>query len=89
MRVNVRVYPAAGRTEVGGRYGTTDPPLLIVRVNAPAVDGRANTAVMEAVANAFSVKQREVSVIAGRSSRTKTLEVTGADPAALALLLDP
>jgi hypothetical protein len=89
MRVNVRVYPAAGRTEVGGRYGTTDPPVLIVRVNAPAVDGRANVAVIEAVAKAFGVKRREVDVVAGTSHRAKTLEVTGADPAALALLLDP
>jgi uncharacterized protein (TIGR00251 family) len=88
MRLKVRVYPAAGRTEVGGRYGTTDPPVLIVRVNAPAADGRANVAVVEAVAKAFGVKRREVDIVAGASNRNKTLEVTGADPAALALLLD-
>jgi uncharacterized protein YggU (UPF0235/DUF167 family) len=88
MRVNVRVYPAAGRTEVGGRYGTKDPPVLIVRVHARAVDGRANKAVIEAVALAFGVTRRGVDLIAGRSSRNKALEVTGADQAALAFLLD-
>jgi uncharacterized protein (TIGR00251 family) len=89
MRVNVRVYPAAARTEVGGRYGTADPPVLIVRVKAPAVDGRANLAVIEVVAKAFGVRRREVDIVSGRASRTKTVEVTGADPAVLALLLDP
>jgi hypothetical protein len=39
--------------------------VLIVRVNAPAVDGRANVAVIEAVAKAFGVKRREVDVVAG------------------------
>jgi hypothetical protein len=63
--------------------------VLIVRVNAPAVDGRANVAVIEAVAKAFGVKRRQVDVVAGASHRAKTLEVTGADPAALALLLEP
>jgi uncharacterized protein (TIGR00251 family) len=88
MRLKVRVYPAAGRTEVGGRYGTTDPPVLIVRVHAPAADGRANMAVIEAVAGAFGVKRRDVDIVSGASHRNKVLEVTGADPAALALLLD-
>jgi hypothetical protein len=85
--VNVRVYPAARRTRVGGRYGTTDPPVLIVRVNAPATDGRANAAVIEAMALAFAVKPREVALVAGDSSRNKIVSVTGGDPATLSALL--
>jgi uncharacterized protein len=88
MRVSLRVYPAAGRTEVGGRYGESDPPVLIVRVNAPAVDGRANAAVVEAIAKAFAVKRTGVAIVAGESSRAKTVDVTGADPAVLGRLLD-
>jgi uncharacterized protein len=56
MRVNVRVYPGARRTTVGGRYGTSEPPILIVRVGAPATGGRANAAVIDAMAIAFAVK---------------------------------
>jgi len=88
VRVNVRVYPAARKTKVGGRYGSGDPPVLIVRVTAPAVDGRANAAVIEAMAVAFAVKPKEIDLIFGGSSRNKVLSVTGADPATLAALLD-
>jgi uncharacterized protein len=85
--VNLRVYAAARRTQVGGRYGTGDPPVLIVRVNAPAIDGRANAAVLKAMARAFAVRPREVHLVAGDSSRNKIIEVAGADPAALTALL--
>jgi hypothetical protein len=85
--MNVRVHPAARRTKVGGRYGTSEPPVLIVRVNAPATDGRANAAVIEALALAFAVKPREVHLVAGQSSRNKVVEVAGADPTTLTALL--
>jgi uncharacterized protein (TIGR00251 family) len=87
VRVNVRVYPAARRTNVGGRYGTAEPPVLIVRVNAPATDGRANAAVIEAIALAFSVKPRQVDLVAGQAHRDKIVDVAGADPAILTALL--
>jgi uncharacterized protein (TIGR00251 family) len=87
MRVNVRVYPASVRTDVGGRYGTSDPPTLIVRVTAPAIDGRANAAVIRAIARAFAVKGSEVSLIAGSSNRNKVVEVKRGDLATLTALL--
>jgi uncharacterized protein YggU (UPF0235/DUF167 family) len=82
MRVHVRVSPGAARTEVGGRYGEDDPPVLLVRVTAPATDGR-----IDALAEAFGVRRRAVSLAAGAGSRRKTVEVEGATPDALAQLL--
>jgi uncharacterized protein len=87
MRVSVRVYPGSRRTGVGGRYGTSKPPVLVVRVTAPAIDGRATIAVIEALATAFRVNRNNVSVVAGNSSRNKIVEVLDADPAVLASLL--
>jgi uncharacterized protein YggU (UPF0235/DUF167 family) len=87
MRVSLRVHPGSNRTEVGGRYGGSDPPVLVVHVSAPAVDGRANLATIAAVADAFGVRRREVRVVAGAASRNKVVEVTGGDPAVLATLL--
>ena len=87
MRVNVRVSPASGRTEVGGRYGASDPPTLVVRVTAPAVGVRANIAAVEALAAAFAVKRGQVLLISGHSSRNKVFEISGGDRAALAGLL--
>lgn len=82
MRITVRVRPGASRTAVGGSYG--DPPALVVAVTAPAVDGRANEAVRDAVAAAFGVRVRDITVHAGHTARTKTLDLLGDDDEALA-----
>ena len=87
MHVVIRVTPNAKRTHVGGRYGEGDPPVLRVRVAAPAVEGKANAAVIAAVAKAFAVPPSAVRIIAGDTSRTKTIDVDGADAATVAGLL--
>jgi uncharacterized protein YggU (UPF0235/DUF167 family) len=67
---------------VGGDRGGA----LVVRVSARAVDGQATEA-LAAVAVAFGLRRRAVTLVAGASSRTKILDVEGADPAALSRLL--
>lgn len=81
MRLTVRVHPGARRDEVGGRYGTEEPPILIVRVAAPAIGGRANQRLVRVLASALGVPRHAVTVVAGATSRTKVVEVSGADPA--------
>ena len=92
MRVTVRVRPGASRTRVGGRYGESDPPVLVVHVRAPATDGRANDALVDALADAFGVPRSAVRVVSGAISRTKVVDIdlaTGCDGTAkLAALLD-
>jgi uncharacterized protein len=87
VRISVRVQPGAARTEVGGRYGTAEPPVLVARVAAPATDGRANRALLDALAGAFGVRRSCVTLVAGGSGRTKIVEVAGGDPARAARLL--
>lgn len=87
MRVVVRVYPGASRPSVGGRYGDTEPPSLIVRVRERALEGKANEAVLTEVARAFDLPRRCVQMVSGARSRTKLLDLTGADPERLADLL--
>jgi uncharacterized protein YggU (UPF0235/DUF167 family) len=53
---------------------------LIVSVREPAVDGRATGAVLIAVAEAFGIDRGDVRLVAGASSRTKILELTGEPP---------
>ena len=71
MRISVRVQPGASRTQVGGRYGTGAPPVLLARVAAPAADGRANRALIEALAAAFGVRRRCVTVVNLRVGRLR------------------
>jgi uncharacterized protein YggU (UPF0235/DUF167 family) len=72
FRVAVRVKPGASRTRVGGRYGDSS---LVVAVTAKAVDGQATEAVLRAVADAFGVPRRTVSLITGATARDKVVGV--------------
>jgi uncharacterized protein YggU (UPF0235/DUF167 family) len=87
LRVTVRVQPGASRSKVGGRYGDAVPPVLVAKVSAPPIDGRANEAVREALAEAFGVRTTAVTLVAGHSSRLKVLDVRGAEPDRLEQLL--
>ncbi|MHB8324091.1 MAG: DUF167 domain-containing protein, partial [Candidatus Dormibacteria bacterium] len=50
--------------------------------------GRATRAVQEALAEAFAVGRGSIRLLSGARSRSKVFEVDGADPAALARLLE-
>ena len=82
MRFSVRVQPRSSRTGVEGLHGDA----LKVRVNAPPVDGAANEAVVEALAEALGVPRRAVRIVAGESSRTKVVEVDGVSAEAVRAL---
>ncbi|WP_026875639.1 DUF167 domain-containing protein [Jiangella gansuensis] len=83
MRVSIRVRPGAPRTAVGGRHGDA----LVVAVQARAVDGAATRAALEALAEALGCRKREVTLITGATSRTKSVEVPAASASRLADLM--
>jgi len=83
MRITVWVRPGSAQPGVGGERSGA----LVVRVGARAVDGKATEAALAAVAAAFGVRRRAVTLVAGASSRTKILDVEGAEPATLSRLL--
>ncbi|MGH9092535.1 MAG: DUF167 domain-containing protein [Acidimicrobiales bacterium] len=83
----MRLFPRARATSVGGRYGDSEPPVLVVRIAAPAVDGAANAAMIAALVAALGVPRRGVHIASGHRGHTKIVEVEGADGSALANLL--
>lgn len=87
VRILVRVYPGAPANKVGGRYGDSEPPVLIVRVAARAVDGKANVATVTALAGALGVPRGLVRIVTGQRVRTKVVEVESAKPGVVAALL--
>ncbi len=68
--INVKVIPKSSKTEIipfEDRY--------IVRVKAPAVSGKANKAVIEALAAYFKVKKTSIRLVKGAKARNKTIEI--------------
>ena len=84
MRLVVRAHPGASRT--GADW---DGAVLHVRVTARAVEGAANRALIQAVADALGVRRSAVSLVAGKRSREKVVEVSGLDPTSLDSLREP
>jgi uncharacterized protein (TIGR00251 family) len=72
----VRVQPRASRTELAGLYGTA----LKVRLQAPPVDGRANEALIDFLAQLLKIPPSSVEIVGGWTSRTKRVAVRGLNP---------
>ena len=77
--LEIRVRPNASRNKVGGSVGS--PQRLLVAVQAPAVDGKANAAVIKELANAFGLKARDFTIVYGELGRDKRLLVDGDEKA--------
>ncbi|HET7565355.1 MAG TPA: DUF167 domain-containing protein [Gemmatimonadaceae bacterium] len=75
VRFRVRVQPRASRSDIDGvRDG-----VLRVRLMNPPVDGAANEALVELLADTLDVAKRSVHIVAGATSRTKVIDVDGLD----------
>jgi hypothetical protein len=79
VRFDVLVQPRASRAKIGPLHDGR----LKIAVTSPPVDGEANAAVIELVAKTLGVPRGAVEVVAGQSSRRKTIEVRGVSRAAI------
>jgi len=68
--INVRVIPNAKKNDVSEELGQ-----LKVHVKAPAIDHKANKALIGVLAEFFNVKKGDVKIIRGEKSREKVIEV--------------
>ena len=73
--IEIRVRPNASKNKVGGTVG--DPPRLVVAVQAPAVDGKANQAVIKELAAAFELRARDFTIVFGELGRDKRVLAAG------------
>ena len=75
VRFSVRVQPRASRSEVAGVHGDA----LKVRLTAPPVDGAANAALIELLADLLAVSRNALRIVAGEHARGKVVEAVGVD----------
>ena len=71
MLLPVRVSPNARKTEVLGWEENT----LKIKLAAPPVDGKANKALCEFMADWLDLPKRSISLLSGETSRIKRLKI--------------
>ena len=69
----VRVQPRASKDEIAGEMEGA----LKVRLQAPAVEDRANEALVEFLARLLKRPKAAVRILSGERSRTKRVEING------------
>jgi uncharacterized protein (TIGR00251 family) len=72
--LDLHVQPGASRTEFAGKHGER----LKVRLQARAVDGKANEALIDFLAAHFGVPRRSVRIVSGLKSRQKRVQIVPA-----------
>jgi len=69
----VRVQPRASKDEIAGEMDGA----LKVRLRAPAVEDRANQALIDFLAELLKTPRSAVSILSGERSRVKRIEIRG------------
>ena len=75
MKLAVRVRPGSRADHVGGCWDGPRGKALLVAVRARAVDGKANQAVVAALAEAFGLRSAQVTITSGHRGRDKIVEL--------------
>jgi uncharacterized protein (TIGR00251 family) len=75
----VKVQPRAKKNAIVGELGDA----LKISLTAPPIEGRANEACIEFLANLLEVPRSSVSIASGESSRRKVIRVTGSSAEAI------
>ncbi len=70
---SVKVVPRSSRTEIAGTEGDA----LRIRLKAPPVEGRANEALIEFLANTFRIGKANVEIVRGETGRHKLVRLKG------------
>lgn len=71
LTLTLHIQPGAKRTEAVGLHGDA----LKIRLAAPPVEGKANTALLQFLAGTFGVPLRQVTLKQGVKSRRKVVEI--------------
>ena len=77
VTLSVRAQPGAKKSAIVGIYGEGETAQLKIAVHAPPIEGRANAALMEFLAEACGVAKSKVELVSGELSRSKVFLLRG------------
>ena len=77
--LNIKLQPNASRNEIVDWKSE----YIRIRVQSPPVDGKANKALINFLANELDVKKAQITIIAGQTSRLKRIQIQIEDGAEL------
>lgn len=73
LKLAVKVKPKSSPQGIQGVQNGE----LVIRISAPALDGKANYALVSYLAKLLRIKKTEVLLVNGEKSRSKLLELSG------------
>ena len=71
--LTLHIQPGAKKTEIVGLHGEA----LKIRLAAPPVDGKANEALLEFLAEKVGARRTALELVSGQTSRTKRVRIEG------------
>jgi len=71
--LRIHVVPNAKVNDVAGEYGDA----IKIKLRAPAVDGKANAALIAFVSEYLGIPTRQVALLQGYKSRDKVIRIDG------------
>jgi uncharacterized protein (TIGR00251 family) len=83
--IRVKVLPRSSRFEIVGR----ENGVYRVKITDPPVEGKANKALVDFLAQELGIAKSHIEITAGKTSRMKRVRVSGMSEAAVARALEP
>ena len=71
--IRVRVLPRTSKNQIVGMEGGA----FKVKLTAPPVEGKANKALIQFLANKLGVRKQDVEIVSGEHSRKKSIRING------------
>jgi uncharacterized protein len=84
----VRVTPRASKTAVTGTIGEGADAAVKIALHAPPVEGKANAALVEFLAELLDVRRSAIEIAAGEHARNKVILVRGVRAAVVAAAIE-
>ncbi len=84
LNIQVQIQPGSSKDQIIGLHNGR----LKIKISAPPVDGKVNQNLIEFIAKALGVSKSKIEIVKGRTSKLKTLKISGIDQKSFSLLLN-